>query len=201
MRKAVVFPAVLLLLIVPMVGQAADLGAGWYAKIRSVNVYVYDYQGRPTLIGGGCFYSTPPGQYGPFQVTDLPDGGARTRQVLVNAAAHGAESAASLDLPISTGRSDTDPLAFLDIWWETNYDASQMYLELIQRDVQSGAVSVLWTQRQSGSVAHEQNLAYGATAGGLSLRVVVVPEPSSLAVLLISVSGTALCALRRRRMG
>ena len=65
MRKAVFFPAVLLLLIVPMVGQAADLQAGWYANVRFTNIYVYNLQGALQLIGEANFSGTPVGQVRP----------------------------------------------------------------------------------------------------------------------------------------
>ena len=195
MRKAVVFPAVLLLLIVPVIGHAADLQAGWYVKIQGVNVYTYDYQGRPQLTAGGYFYSTPTGTSGPFLVTD-PSHFNDARWVSVPTAAYGVGTAASLTMPLSIALGQGTGIAYLSISCVTNCDPTQIYLGLY-RTRYDGTTETLWSQLDdphgfSGDVAHDT-----VVEGPFYFKLNAVPEPSSLVSLILG-CGCLTRLLRRR---
>jgi len=202
MKKTSVISAVLLLLTLAQVGQAADLQAGWYAKISGVQVYVpgtsgFPDYGNPQLLTDGYFYSTPPGQYGPFQV----DGGTPQRDyrrnVSVLANAYGVGSVESLVIPLWTGLAIGDRIAFLEVAWATNYDSSQMRLQL-WRTAFGGADELVWAQSLSGQRGGSDGVAYDTVVGGAYyFKVDVVPEPSSIACLAAALAST-FAAMKRR---
>jgi hypothetical protein len=99
-----------------------------------------------------------------------------------------------VELPLYTGLSDTERIAYLSVMWETNYDPAQMRLQLVQID--NGRL--LWQQDESGELSHSELMAWDASSGNLMFRVVAVPEPSTLMCLLAMVSAVGLKRLERR---
>ena len=197
MKKAVVFLVVLLLLIVPVIGQAADLQAGWYANIYTVDVYTYNYQGMPQLTTGGYFYSTPPGQYGPYNVWGGNPQVDFERDVSVPSNALNVGGDQSLVLPLTIPLSNGTRIAYLSFAWQTDYDGSQMYLDL-WRTRANGSAEQIWTQRQSGLQFNTTHVAFDATLDGpYYFKVNVVPEPPTVMPILLGIVGLALA--RRRR--
>jgi len=172
-------------------GQAATLQADWYAKVNMLYVFTYGDYG-PQLHAEGYFYQTPPGQYGPFLVTDGPCHEAYARYVSVPTDVSGVGQGSSLTLPVSIGMSTCDPIAYVYFSWATRYDPSQMHLDL-WRTRADGTDECLWSQLQSGVRGGEAYVAYDSLLEGpYYFRVSVVPEPSSvacLAVALISMLG------------
>ncbi len=194
MKRVAVVVAVVCVAGLAQVGNAADLEAGWYANIRSANIYCYGPTG-PYLRTGGSF-PLEPGAYGPFEVTDLPYGNQYCRQVLVPADAHGVQPGTSVDLVLDPLFDGSEQIAYLSVWWETNYDPGQMRLQLVQRD--NGVL--LWEQDQPGTLSHSEQMAWDALAGNLMFRVVVVPEPACLVCLVAPMLATAI-RLGMRRCG
>ena len=199
MKKAVVFLAVLLLLmVVPMVGQAADLQAGWYAKIITVNVYGYDYQGMPSLIGGGYFYNSPTGQYGPFHVGGPQARIYDERDISVPSSVANVGADQSLVLPLSIGMSVGSQIAYISISWATCYQADSMCLAL-WRQRSSGTDSLVWQQSLSGTQGNTTHVAYNTVLEGpYYFKVDVVPEPSAFACLAVLTLGLFRIARIRR---
>ena len=138
--------------------------------------------------------------YGPFQVTKDPTWYSRT--VSVPSTVYGVAPGTSVELPILTYLADTSIIASMSVDWHTNYDASRMRLQLIQRDTHTGAVAVLWDQVRSGYATVQLNdrcMASDIHPTGLAFRVMAVPEPGSLVSLIIGLVGTAALPLIRRR--
>ena len=194
-RKAVVL-AVFCLLVFAGGAHAVTLEQGWYAQIRGVDVYVYTDPYGSVELRGGASLDIQPGIYGPFRVTLDPVGGNSRVTVDVPTTASGVAPGACVEMPLMTGFSS---VAYLGVDARTDYDASCMRLQLIQRDYGTGDVAVLWEQDQSGSYWHFQYMAYDATTAGLAFRVVAVPEPGGLVALLLPCSLSAM-AWHRRRM-
>jgi len=197
MKKLSVISAVLLLLILAQVGQAADLQAGWYANVYAVEVYTYGYQGMPQLTTGAYFYSTPPGQYGPFKVWGGNPQVDFERDVSVPSSALNLGADQSLVLPLTIPLSNGTRIAYLSFAWQTDYDGSQMYIDL-WRTRASGATEQVWAQRQSGLQFNTTHVAFDATLDGpYYFKVNVVPEPPTVMPILLGIAGLALA--RRRR--
>jgi hypothetical protein len=199
MRKLSVFLlfAVLLTLVLAIPAPAADLQAGWYARMYGIHVIQYDAYGQPYIRATGWFV-TPPGTYGPFALTDEPFHSRDSREVTVPADVSGVGPSANLDLPIGTGMTIGDPIAWVEFFWETDYDASQMRLEL-WRGRYGGSTERVWSQQQSDHRYWSESLLHNTELEGeLFFRIAVVPEPSSLAMFLAGV-GTAAALMRKRR--
>lgn len=103
--------AFLAVLVLAIPAPAADLQAGWYAKVPTVSIWQYDDQGRLFLRADGYFYDTPPGQYGPFLVTDGPYHASYWREAHVPTNAYGVGPTASLIMPLSFGMTIGEPIA------------------------------------------------------------------------------------------
>ncbi len=198
MKRVAVVVAVVSVLALAQGVNAADLEAGWYAIVRSVSIFTYDHEGMPELRGGGWFV-TDPGSYGPFQVTDEPRGDEYSRGVRVLEDAAGVLPGTGVELPLATGLYEDEVIAYLGVDWQTDYDASQMRLELIQRDEQTGAVDILWQQDQSGALWHYEYMAWDTYPVGLAFRVLAVPEPCTFGTVAILLSVTVLRSGARRR--
>lgn len=198
-RLAVVFGIVLLLALC-QAGQTADLQAGWYANIVGVHIYVYDLQGSPILLGDACFHSTPPGQYGPFEVTDGPYHADWERDISVPTDAHGVGPEESLIIPAWFGMSIGDRIAYLQMLVNTNYDASQMYLQMWRTHYEGGPDELIWEYKQSGPGGFNGQLQYNTTVtGDYYFQLNVVPEPDGMSCLLLGViSSLGLARLGRR---
>lgn len=157
---------------------AVTLEQGWYANVSTVQVFGYDDEGRPVGRAGGYFYDTPPGQYGPFMVTNGPYHSYSERDVSVPAQVS-AGSADSLTMIPSFGMTIGERIAWVEFAWETDYIAGQMRLEL-WRTRYSGAQELVWAQQLSN---HHYSFATvlndSEVEGPLFFKVAVIPEPSS----------------------
>lgn len=179
--------------------QAADLQAGWYAYIDAVHVYSYDDLGQLLLVGGAQFYDTPPGQYGPFTVTDGQYHSWYQRSISVPSSVYGVGSDQSLILPMLLPLSVGQEIAFLEIGIGTNYDSSQMYLQMWRQHLEGGPDELIWERKQSGIGGFSGNIAYDTVyTGPYYFKVNVVPEPSSFIGLLV-VAVPVLHIARRRK--
>jgi hypothetical protein len=200
MKRLAIVSAVLCLLALGQVVQAADLQTGWYAKIQSIDVFIPGdpiWLG-PQLVASGYFYQTPPGQYGLFQVDGGTPNRDNQRYVYVNEDAYGIGLNDSLALPLSFGLTQGTQIAFLSIAWATNYDPAQMQLQLWQNH-SNGSSEMLWSQKQGGVKGNSENAAFNTILDGTYyFKVSVVPEPSS-ATCLVAAFGCLLGALRLRR--
>ena len=198
MRRAVVLFAVLCLLAAAAAAHAVTLEQGWYAQLRSVGAAYTDVYG--SLHTWGVPFDIVPGTYGPFRVTSAPRGSDYSRTVEVPATVGGIAPGTLVELPLITGLAEPNLIDYLNVDWHTNYVSSSMRLELIQRDLLSSNVTVLWRQNESGDVWHAQYLAPGVGPNGLAFRVVAVPEPSA-GTMLIGCCAMLLarCTRRRRR--
>lgn len=198
MKKMLLAVTILVLASLAMPAHAADLQAGWYVKVSSVYIDQYDQQGNLFIREQGFFYSTPPGQYGPFQVTDGTYHNPGERYVSVPATVS-AGTGDSLVMPLSFGMTLGEPIAYLSFGWETNYDPSHMRLEFWRENYYTSVQELLWAQSLSGyrygGAAALTNATYDSR---YFVKVAVMPEPSSFMVLAAGV-GLLSGVLWRRR--
>ena len=192
---------IVLLCIVALAGaaHAVTLEQGWYAQIRGVSMEVYDQDGVPIPWGFDPYFNTPPGMYGPFQVTNDPRGNSYSRTVSVPSTVYGVAPGTSVELPLITSMADTSVIASMSVDVRTNYDASGMRLQLIGHDQSTGGTTVLWEQAQSNDYWHGVIMACDVYPAGLAFRVMAVPEPGGASSLLMCVVGTGFLPLMRRR--
>ena len=199
MRKlsALLLFAFLASLVVAIPAPAADLQAGWYAWPLSVQVMADDGTGYPYLRASGWF-TTPPGTYGPFAVSqgDYPQ--TLWRRATVTSDVNGLGPGDSLILPMGFGMTIGERFMYIHVSWGTDYDASQMRLEL-WRNRYGGVTERVWAQELSGIRSGSVDTLYGGEfEGTFFYKIAVVPEPSAL-VCLASLSGLSALALRWRR--
>ena len=196
MKNSAVVLAVVVLCALAQAGQGADLQAGWYATMYSVQFYGYDPQHHyPVLAGSGSF--TTIGTYGPFVVTDDPYHWERSRQATVPSYQPDVDSSSSLSLPVSSELIADLQLAYVHFGWETNYDPTQILLELWHA-TGDGTLEKVWQQDRAGAQSGFSSAAYDTSYGdGFYFRVAVLPEPSTCCAMLGGLSGYLLC-LRRR---
>jgi hypothetical protein len=200
MRKlsALLLFAFLASLMLAIPAPAANLEAGWYARIQGIMLYTYDYLGNPTLADDGYFHQTPPGQYGPFLVTGGPDNVEYTRYISVPTGAS-AGPEATLDMPISFGIMPGTKIAFLSTTIGTNYSSSQMYLDL-WRTQYDGTHELIWEQRLGGQQSFSGHIANDIYfEGPFHFTLNVVPEPCGVALFLGGTSLLARMWWRRKR--
>lgn len=189
--------AVIGLLGLAQIGQAANLPAGWYANIRSVDVYTYDSEGISHLTTGGYFYDNPTGDYAPFHVggplVRLYD----ERDVSVPTSVCGATPEQSLYLPLYIPLYRGTWIAGISATTETNYDPARMNLQL-WHTTSAGMTTRLWTQsvggQQYGGVTFAEDEFLDGT---YFFKVAIVPEPPSLLALTL---GFLVTAIRFRRL-
>lgn len=105
----------------------------------------------------------------------------------------------SLNLYFGFGLSPADPVSYMTFSWETNFDPSQMYVEL-WREKRDGTQQLLWSQKQAGVQFGSEQLLYDDyVEGHYYYRVNVVPEPSSALVLLTGATALLPFLKRARR--
>ena len=175
--------------------QAVQIEAGWYAICDGI-----DLLGDGPDPWGARWYATSAlGQFGPLLVENVgpPDHG-RKVTVLENVTA---EPGAVLfeDYGRYTG-VDGYRYVFVDIGWRTDYDANRIQLRLY-RHLKGSPDELVWSQTQSGYELGHGNVwsSYPLLSGEeVVLRLVVVPEPASLAGLAV---GAGILLLRTRRRG
>ena len=198
MKKITVVLAVLLLLALAQMGQAADLQAGWYIKLGGVGLFGAIPQ-SPYYTGTDWNFTTELGTYGPFEVTS-PDPVWAERMVSVPVSVTGVSAGTSVYLwgqPIDPVYYPVDDVSF---HWETNCDKSVVQLELLMYSPSSGYTK-LWSYSQSPYTSDASNVLtfpQKIPVGYVPVfRVSVVPEPNGLLALLTG-AGLMVGFLRRR---
>lgn len=195
MRRLALVLVVAGLLGLAQVGQAATLSSTWYVNLWAPAIFTYGEQGA-ALSGDGYFYSTPAGQYGPFQVAD-PYGDRVELKITLPHTVYGAGPEQSLVIPFSTGLGAGTRIAYLSLAGVTSYDPNGMYLGLY-RTRDDGTTETLWTQKQDGTTGLAGHVAYDIVSDGqFFFRVNVVPEPSTTLALLFGCA--ALAAFVKRK--
>ncbi len=197
MKKLVVALAIVVLLLSAQVSQAVDLQEGWYVKLAAVALFGFDY-GINFYTGTAWYFTGELGEYGPFTVTS-PDPVRAERLIAVTETASRIAPGTSVYLWGEPENAVTYDVTEMGPYWETNYDASCMRLELLSYD--GVDFTLLWTQDKSGFNAGIRNVLSSSQMipiGSVPVfRVTVVPEPSSLLILFGCFVGTTL--VRRRR--
>ena len=199
MKSSRVIYPLLILLSVALSGSApaADLQAGRYANVSSVSLYQYDSQGYP-FIRAGLWFTTSPGMYGPFLVGDGPYHTRDWRDISVPSTVTGVGPDSSLVLPVGTGMTLGEPIAWISIPWVADYDATQMQLEF-WRTRSNGIAERLWAQQLSGYRYGSVDVAQNTfLEGPLYFKVSVIPEPASFNLLVGGLSALLLTIRRRR---
>lgn len=199
MRKlsALLLFAFLATLVLAIPAPAATLQEGWYANVAGLWVYQYDQWGYPFIRSAGSFYNTPPGQYGPFQVTDGTYHSSGERYVSVPAQVSAGPSD-TLAIPVSFGMTLGEQIAYMQISWGTNYDPSQMRLQL-WRQRYDGSDQLVWSELGSGVQGGAEYIHYGNIfEGDYYFEVEVVPEPQAIGYMLLAFF-PAMLGLKRRR--
>jgi len=197
MKKLSVISAALLLLTLAQIGQAADLQAGWYVKLGGVALYGTD-PGSGHEVAVDWSFAGPVGPAGPFEVAQS-DPLWPQRTVSVPASTNVPDGTA-VDLFGQPKTPITFAVTRLDLIYETNYVASQMLAQLFVEHT-SGQSELLWQESRSGLHNRYATLLAGtgrtlAPSDTIYFRVVAVPEPSGLSVLLPAIG---LLWLERRR--
>ncbi len=198
MKKITVVLAVLLLLALAQMGQAADLQAGWYVKFGQIALLGAIPQ-PPYYTAIDWNFTVTPGTYGPFEVTtDTAQWAEWPVTISVPTTQTGVAAGTSVYL---YGQPEV-PMSFiadrLDIVYETNYDSSQMIAQLYVQHA-SGQTDLLWTEPRSGHHWGNVNVLglwqYIQPTDTLYFKVVAVPEPSQFLALLTP----AVCVLLMKR--
>ena len=198
MRKRGVLLAVLIVLALAQACQAADLQAGWYVKLGGVALYGFDGMYER---GGDWHFEGGLGTFGPFEVTE-PGVGWADRLVSVPTSAMGVPAGTTVYL---LGEPETEvdfPVSNLLLAYETDYDATQMRVELFVHCA-GGDYELLWSQNQSGYAMAIPDVLAGSgrlilPGDSIVFRVTTVPEPSQ--VLALGLPAALLIGLARRRM-
>ena len=197
MKKGFAVFAVLLLLSLSQVTQAVTLEEGWYVKLGGVALFGFD----PVLsfyTGADWHFTVDTGDQGPFNVAS-PDPVWAERMVSVPETVTGVIPGASVYLWGEPTYPVTYAITEVGFFWETNYDASRMRLDLLAYD--GAGFTLLWSQDNSGLDSGFRNVLTASQSipvGSVPVfRVTVVPEPSSMLAMIGCVAG-AVFVLRRR---
>jgi hypothetical protein len=194
MRKAAVLLAVLVVVLLPQIGQAADLQAGWYANVGTMSTAGWR-DGVFTSLGWTFGDQGNVPSY--FEVTS-PDDWWPQRAVVVSDSITHAVAGATVYLWAVPEIQVDFVLTDVNIHWETYYDASQMQLQLLAYD--GVGYTLLWSEQGVGAHSGYRNvldLHQSVPVGSTPVFcVTVVPEPSCLFTLSCPV---AVLLARRRR--
>ena len=91
-----------------------------------------------------------------------------------------------------------EPIAWIEMVWATNYDPSQMRLEL-WRQRYDGSNQLVWAELRTGVQGGAANIHFDqALEGPYYFKVAVIPEPCGATILSFSI-GALLVMLRKRR--
>lgn len=196
MKRIVV--SLLILIATASVAQAADLKAGWYVNIDTVDVYSYMAGSGQVYLRSESSFSDTPGEYGPFLVTNPSTMFNTRRNISVLNDVDGVSPDQSLVLPMMFGFVPGDRIAYFSVAIGTNYDSSQMWLQLWRKHVEGTPDELVWENTQSGPGGFSGHIANNTIyTGQYYFKVNVVPEPSGPACLLLGV--VPLISLVRRR--
>ena len=200
MKSSRVIYPLLILLSLALSGPlpAANLQAGWYAWPFGVQVYADDGTGWPYQRAMGSF-TTNPGTYGAFTLTGGPFGDTGWRKATVTSNVYGLGPGDSLILPMAFGMTIGERFMYIHFSWGTDYDASQMRLEL-WRNRYGGVTERVWAQELSGVRSGAVDTLYGAEfEGTFFYKIAVVPEPSAAMCLVVFAGLTGFAVRLRRR--
>jgi hypothetical protein len=196
---AIVF--VLLCLVLAQASQAADLAAGSYVKFGGVGLWWTDPNTyMPSAVDWNPTIS--PDTYGPFQVTtDTAQYAPCPVTATVLTEQDGVPAGTGVTIYGQTDGQITQPVNRIDVALETNYDASQMQIEMYQHHA-SGFDELIWDQTRSGYQTGGLDVFQGTyktlpVGDSIYFKIVAVPEPSQAMTLIIGLS--ALTAMIRRR--
>lgn len=196
MKKGFAVFAVVLFLLSTQVTHAANLEEGWYVKIGWVTVGGWD--GTSDRIIDWDFTSDL-GIVGPFNVTS-PDPLWARRMVSVDSTVSGIAPGTNIDLWGAPVAEVTFPITEVVICYDTNYDATQMRLELLIYSPDAG-FTLLWSESKSGThsvwtnvLGQSQYIPIGYVP---VFRVTAVPEPP-VAVVFVTGLSSLLVRIRRR---
>ncbi len=197
MKKFVVAVAIVVLLLSAQVSQAADLQEGWYVKLAAVALYGFDY-GINFYTGTAWHFTGELGEHGPFTVTS-PDPVWAERTIAVNETVSGIAPYTSVYLWGEPENPVTYDVTEIGLFWETDYDAASMRLELLSYD--GFDFTLLWSQDKSGFNSGYHNVLSAwqqIPVGSVPVfRVTAIPEPSSLLALFGYFGAIALMHRRR----
>lgn len=190
MRKLALAFTLVALLALPLVGHAADLQAGSYVKLGEVALFGFDPStGRD--FGIDWNFTSPLGASGPFVVTQ-PDPLWPQRMVSVPNTTLGVPAGTAVYLYGQPEAVLPAAATRLDVECETNYDASQMLVELYVQH-SDGHAELLWTETRSGHHTGGGNVLWPwqtiSPTDAIYLRVATVPEPSSWLALALPIVG------------
>lgn len=199
MKRIVVFLVLVLLVSLPGAGQASDLQAGSYANIVSTVAFYRDPNAPPyaqqLYPAWGEFRDVELWQNESFSVTHGPNNDDGSVYVSL---ATGTASAQSLAMPVWLPLWSGAYVDHISVRWQSNYDPSEMYLEL-RRSRDDGGSDLLWSQTQGGTAFGDTDIGIGTLSTGSQpyyFVLNVVPEPTGLALLL---PGACLFAYRIKR--
>jgi hypothetical protein len=192
MRKAAVVLAVLVVALLPQVGQAADLQAGWYVKLGLVMFYG-TIPTPPYEAWVGWDPSITPGAYGPFEVaTDATPYAPYPVVVSVPTTQTGVPAGIGVTIHGQPATQFAWTATGLYVPYETNYDPSEMRIELYLHH-SSGQDELIWQQMAGHRTGNVNVLdASGRTISAddsIYFGVVAVPEPPQLMALLLPTLG------------
>ena len=197
MMKGFAVFAVVLFLLSTQVTQAATLEEGWYVKLGLVDVRGWDGTSYCVIDWN---FTGDLGMVGPFSVTS-PDPVWARRMVSVDSTVSGIAPGTSVYLWGTPVTEVTFPITGVVPYYDTDYDASRMRLQLLMYHADAG-YTILWEQNRSGVwgdagsvLSQNQSIPIGYTP---VFRVTVIPEPMSLIVLSSGLIALAF-SLRRER--
>lgn len=201
MKKLVAALAIVVLLLCAQISQAADLQEGWYVKLGIVQLYCV-VPTPPHEVWVTWIPSVQPGAFGPFQVTvDTAQNAPYPVTISVPTTQIGVAAGTEV---LILGRLENQiswSATSLYVPYETNYEPSQMRIELFQHRP-NGQDELIWSQMEGHRTGNVNVLdGSGRTISpddSIYFKVVVVPEPSQLIAVIMGCCGLFV-GLRRMR--
>ena len=201
MKRLAIALVVIGLLTVSQVTHAANLEEGWYVKLGGVGI-----SGFTPMVGPWNYewdFTSPLGTTGPYTVTQptTPDLLFTQRMVFVQNNVSNVSSGTAVDLygQLRYAIPSNAVITGIDAIAETNYDATQMQLQLYVQH-SDGSSQLLSKESRSGhhTSGFSLQLPWQAVlpTDAIFFRVVAVPEPSTGLALLLPTVG--LLWIRRR---
>ena len=184
MKKGFAVFAVVLFLLSTQVTHAANLEEGWYVNLQSVTLWWDDELGYAHPLDWQ--FTDVPSVCGPFTVTDP---GLQRSSRIISVTADAAVPAAT---EVTLSGVPANPVSYcitrIDVALETNYDATQMVLNVLAFHA-GGGQDLLWTQTMSGHLLGMKTIypmSFAPISGdSLIFRVIAVPEPASMLSLAL----------------
>ena len=192
MRRTAVILAVVILLALSQAAQAVEVEAGWYVKFGEISLQ--GYYGPDEWVEN--WY--PESALGQSGILFVEEGTPfwRSRKTTVTADTYVEPGVLFEDYGSYAGQYPYYQL--VNMAWETDYDATRVQLRVF-RHRGGGADELIWSQTQSGYAVGGANIwnSYPLQDGEqIVVRLVAIPEPSSLAGISAAV---VWCLILRRR--